>query len=474
MQHYNNIDELFRDRFSNFEVEPPERVWQNVSKTISSGPGINPGWMMKGGIWGLSVVVILLSVLSYYQVSRIPAWLTRTADREITTFYAPAVPPVEYAVRADITAPENAAPTIDISGTTSAERQETGLVEIPAGDTPATQNMMEESNKVPGITSPVDNEKQPEPAVTQSHPDQTTVSANARVLYPDLALLSTRGFDGRFYASLPNPGFRNLFSDRFTASLGTRNWNKTFFGVSAPLSSRDYGMKPEWFVGLSFTPELIYHPSDESSPKHSFAIELNSTYLFRGFFVQGGVGVALSNDNAACSVDFERYEYLGSYEDLIEITFDTTGGNVVPIYHTQTLEVYDSIRHVSISQAKNRYTYLQIPLLFGMNRDLRKISWSVKAGPSISFLVHEGTPDLDLPYRDIRVISLENSLPQRIEHFWQALFALGISYKLSNTVSLNIEPTFKYYINSAYERPYMTTRHPYSLALRTGFTLKLK
>jgi hypothetical protein len=474
MQHYNNIDELFRDRFSNFEVEPPERVWRNVSRTISSGPGINPGWMMKGGIWGLSVVVILLSVLSYHQVSRIPTWLTRTADREITTIQAPAAPAMKFMVRAGIPAPERAPALTHLPGNTSPARQETGIIEAPEVNPPAAQSTYEESNEVPGITPPVDNEKQPGPVVTESQPDQTTLSANARVAYPDLALLSTRGFDGRFYASLPDAGFRNLFADRFTASLGTLNWNKTFFGVSAPLSSRDYGMKPEWFVGLYITPELIYHPSDEGNPKHSYAIELNSTYQLRGFFVQGGVGIALSNDNAACSIDYERYEFLGSYEDLIEITFDTTGGNVVPIYHTQTVDVYDSIRHVSISQAKNRYTYLQIPLLFGMNRDMRKISWSVKAGPSISFLVHEGTPDLDLPYRDIKVINLENSLPRRIEHFWQALFALGISYKLSNTVSLNIEPTFKYYINSAYERPYMTTRHPYSLALRAGFMLKMK
>jgi len=38
-ENYRNIDDLFRDKFEKFEMDPPEHVWQNVKAGISGNNG---------------------------------------------------------------------------------------------------------------------------------------------------------------------------------------------------------------------------------------------------------------------------------------------------------------------------------------------------------------------------------------------------------------------------------------------------
>ena len=69
------------------------------------------------------------------------------------------------------------------------------------------------------------------------------------------------------------------------------------------------------------------------------------------------------------------------------------------------------------------------------------------------------------------IVNAENSLPGRVRTHWQFIMSAGATYKLGHRISLSIEPTFRYHINSAYENSKLYTKHPYSIGLRTGLLL---
>jgi hypothetical protein len=237
----------------------------------------------------------------------------------------------------------------------------------------------------------------------------------------------------------------------------------------SPLSKHTGQQGGLWELGLYFSPELISYPSDDQLKNYSYSIDLLATRKMGDYFLQSGLGVSQNHDQGNSLIDYNKY--LGSYEDVYNVTFDTTENGVVPVYHTETVNVYDSVSHVVISPTKRTFTYLQVPLLIGYGEQSRRLGWFVKGGPSLSFLIHEKIPTSGITESQARILNVENELPGRISTNWQFIVSAGITYKLGTRMSLSMEPMFRYYINSAYEQEKLNTRHPFSFGLRTGLLL---
>jgi hypothetical protein len=228
----------------------------------------------------------------------------------------------------------------------------------------------------------------------------------------------------------------------------------------------DYGANGDWMFGLYFTPEMIAYPSDDRLTNYSYSLDLNASYKFGRYFLQSGLGLSRNHDQGNSMIDYNKY--LGSYEDVYNITFDSTENGIVPIYHTETVHVYDSTSHVIISPTKRYFTYLQVPLFLGFGEEAKRFGWFVKGGPSLSFLVHEKIPSSEMENSKDKVANIENELPGRISTNWQFIVSAGATYKLGSRMSISMEPMFRYYIKSVYEQDKLNTKHPFSVGLRTG------
>jgi len=228
---------------------------------------------------------------------------------------------------------------------------------------------------------------------------------------------------------------------------------------------RRYNRRASWQLGVYFTPEVIFFPDDSIPNQRSYTFEVTGKWLKNDFFVESGLGLSFSSDDGVYAIDYEKF--LGSYDDVYNVTFDTSeSGAIVPVYHTTIENVYDSISKFRVEKTKNKYTYLQIPVYIGFQKEINRFGWFIKGGPILSILMNENIPTPD-PGTD-RIIDIDQAMPGRVNTHWQLGFSAGVTYQLSRKVSLAIEPTFKYYLNSQYQRKYITTSHPYSFGLRTG------
>ena len=156
---------------------------------------------------------------------------------------------------------------------------------------------------------------------------------------------------------------------------------------------------------------------------------------------------------------------------MYHVTFDSIGNEVIPTFHTETVKVFDTVKHVKISNTKRRYTYLHVPLLVGYMQELRRIDWFVKTGPSLLVMVDKHIPDVMVSEEDYRLLAESSEFPSRIDLQWHYTISAGISYKMGNNFSLNVEPVFRFHIDPAYKRNTISTRNPYSLGLRMGLLL---
>lgn len=425
------LDKLFQSKFAGFEAAPPASVWENVHAELhgKGGGSINPvnlavlaALIMISGLLGFSIINESSSTSQSNIIADGPTAML---------FEEPAM-------------------------------ANPGALEIPANIEKKIADIPVKHPSSRTISPVIEPEEDTEEVSEQIEPHATLHDYYVETTFGDafseearLAKLRTR----RSYSIYS--AFFSINDDLI--QVRDSKYNPRYTRMND--GERRYNRRASWQLGVFFTPDVVFYPEDSIPNQRSYTVDVSGKWIKNEFFVESGLGVTFSSDDGKYAIDYEKF--LGTYDDVYNVTFDTTaGGAIVPIYHTSIVDVYDSISQFRIEKTQNKYTYLQIPLYFGFQKQVNRFGWFIKAGPIFNVLIHENIPSPDAG--NDKIIDIDQQMPSRVNTNWQLAFSAGLNYQLSDKVSLAIEPIFKYYLNSQYQRKYITTRHPYSIGLRTG------
>ncbi|MFA5417594.1 MAG: hypothetical protein WC341_03960 [Bacteroidales bacterium] len=227
------------------------------------------------------------------------------------------------------------------------------------------------------------------------------------------------------------------------------------------------------FIGVS--PEFVLTAFDSVTVLNSYTLNYEPVYFInKHLFVRFGIGVTTTRDRGFARLDYISNDLMGTYNDVYNVTFDSIDGQVVPTYFTKTVEVWDSIRHLSVSEVTNRYIYIQLPLLFGYYHHSKNsgLNWYFYGGPALNVQLAK---TIDTPHpaeKDIEIIHFQNKLPERSTTYYQLWLGAGVEYKVSDQISVAIEPGYRYYLTSIFNK--QGYNKPISaLTLRVGTIIRL-
>ncbi|OYT15874.1 MAG: hypothetical protein B7C24_10760 [Bacteroidetes bacterium 4572_77] len=162
--------------------------------------------------------------------------------------------------------------------------------------------------------------------------------------------------------------------------------------------------------------------------------------------------------------------FKGSYADVYEVTFDTINGEIMPTYHTKEVNVYDTVDKVAVSQNKNAYVYLNIPISFGYGGQLgKKFSYYAKMGINNSFRIYQDIPE---PQLEGNIVKQEAVYHKRTSWNMQAQMNVGINYHISPQFLFGLEPNARYYVKSLVEDN--KAGNPYGFGFKVGFKYVFK
>ncbi len=418
------LDTLFQSKFSAFEAEPPAQVWNNIHANLHNkrGGSINPVNLAT------IAALVLISGLLSFSLIKDSQYFAPGEDAATS----PASTPESNEVLAQYLPPETPSPSNNIvpEATTSSDSENTSSLPVP--DNNFSTELQHGKN-----------------AAAHAFASETNSDHQAAI--------SKAGKRG---SSWLRSG--NTFNDG-SISVRDSKVQPKFFGQGDP--GRRYNRQDNWQLGVLFTPAISFYPDDSILNQRSYTFEAAVKWTRREFFIESGLGLSFSSDDGRNNIDYEKY--LGAYDDVYNVTFDTAAnGTLIPTYYTNVVNVYDSISRYKVEQTKNNYTYLQVPLYIGFQKQVNRFGWFVKGGPVFSLLIKENISQPEAG--NDRIIGLDRQMAGRVGSYWQFAVSAGLNYQLSNRVSIAIEPTFRYYLNSQYERTYISTRHPYSIGLRTG------
>lgn len=465
-----HIDQIIRQKFETFAPVPPESVWQHVKDKIGGQPGGTPSGnpVIMPVITGLTVILILISALLNYNT-----------DTRITTTRSGNMEPVYYAVAGFSNDLSFQQPQQNIQGEASiallspldgiSEGSQTGPPENTQDESHDNAMMEPQLKTSADVTMTALAETPPDSkadvtmtALAETPPDskeEVTMTAfkEVQVIRPEEAPILMPSYSSSGNIELSSDGGETALPYK-TASLNS--------------AYDDYmnDHRPGWSFGAFFSPEVVFYHNDSLGNNRSYGFDLNAYYRFSDYFLQSGIGIKFANDRGNYFIDYN--EYLGSYDYVYEVTFDTNNQGVIPTYHTYNVDVYDSIDHYTASETKIRYTYFEIPLLFGYAKQFRNFNFYLAGGPNFSLLFNTRIEDAMIPEEQIRIVNIEQQAPTRLDVNWQLLLRAGLGYNLGDRYSIMLEPTFKYYMKSEYDFMNNAAK-PYSFGIRAGLIYHL-
>ena len=171
-------------------------------------------------------------------------------------------------------------------------------------------------------------------------------------------------------------------------------------------------------------------------------------------------------DKGSYRAEYKSKDSVGYFTSVISYTI---GPDNKIIYNTVTKSVYDSLSHQDDYRTMNRYTYLQIPLLFGYRLfESGRISLSFEAGPAVSFLLASRKSSSEIQYSNARIIRIDDNTPLRLHTNWQLWGDLFLEIRMNKKISLYFEPSCKYFLNPMVEQENVKFKAPWSVGLGIG------
>lgn len=216
-----------------------------------------------------------------------------------------------------------------------------------------------------------------------------------------------------------------------------------------------------------------------------FSLGVNIKYHYNRFFIQSGLTYSNFGEQNTYKITNEFHDTSASfytYDISTTHTYDTIGwtddplqpGVLVPLLsshiHTDTLSskwnTVDSAYYTSNSEVvKNRYRYIEIPIMFGYQHEYKNWSFMAAAGVSYGFKVAEEGKYIN--NSQLETILKTNS-PYSNSNL-NGIVSLGVGYAITNNISVILQPTYKSNLTSL-----TAQNNTYSnFTLRAGINVKL-
>ena len=443
-----NIDDLFRDSLGKQELSPSPRVWKALNLKLLVRELIHFNFINVPKIALVSVAggIVLVASLTYWALQPGSRNASETLPEPSARLLQPSAPanritepsvkPALSPASAPVTLPAPGKINTFVAGSTS--QAQTSLTPPKRSQKPGTMIASNARIEKAAVASdaPAAN---PTPVTAVSPTVTTLVSPEPKspaTTERTVSYISIRSMDALEFLSF------DLVTAPDTLTFICSGEVFKYVREKAPV--------PSFFsASLGIAPEMsLYSSSGTKNQEFNYFANAGIAYHFSRFSVRTGIGLGYTYDEGNYKVQYRSNDSVSYYTEVIGYYPDPVNQGRI-IYITKNHAIYDSVTHMADDRTRNRYTYLQIPLLLGYNLfETRNFSLGIEAGPAVSFLISEkkAQPVIDIP--NGRLIALQDYSPTRQPTNWQLWVRLSLEYQLTKNWGMFINPYYKYFITS--------------------------
>jgi len=227
---------------------------------------------------------------------------------------------------------------------------------------------------------------------------------------------------------------------------------------------------PSFFsANIGVAPEMaLYHSNGTGTTEFNYWANAGIAYHYSRFSIRTGLGLGYTYDEGSYRIQYRSNDSVSFYKEVIGYYPDPSDPSRI-IYVTRNHAIYDSVTHIADDRTRNRYTYLQIPLLLGYTVfETPRFCLGIEAGPAISFLINEKKAQADINIPNGRLIKLDDNSASRLPTNWQLWVRLSIEYQFTKHWGLLIDPYYKYFLTSPAQSPETGNRTTQAFGIDVG------
>jgi hypothetical protein len=432
-----NIDLLFRNGLKDFEVLPPPGVWDGVQSAVKTKS--RPLIILR--VAAVAVVLLTVGFLTY----RWSREITSTPSESVMSFNGPENPVRSVPVNISVYNPSEKKEGVQSSSGISSE---------PAYQDIVLQDSGQEISPVQFInfhkTSSLSLSEKSLSKELQLTPVSSLETTPSEIKYSDLQYFPdnspVKTVERWSIAAMASPTYYSQINS------GGDALSSQIINSEQPLFSYSGGVSFSYKISKRFSIQSGLYYS-------SLGQKVDGINSFSGF--------SQYNETKG-SHSFEVPTSTGTvYANNPDVFLSSNGAERVVTAYTK--DIFDpkkaSLQPVSSSLNQN-FSYLEFPVVVRYKLVDKTIDINLIGGLSYNVLVHNTvTTSLDGNIytvgdtKGLNPLSLSSSL------------GMGMEYNISNKLSLNLEPTFRYYLN-----PFSVTTgsfvHPYTFGIFSGVSYK--
>jgi hypothetical protein len=431
----NYVDIFFRNGLKEFEVLPPPEVWENIKPAL-----IHQEKSLT--FFRIAAIAAILVSLSAFSI-----WLTNDLSK-------------------------------DFSGLAFSLNQEV----IPAGsyvakNLPVKTQLIIVGDRIPEIPLPIVVEE-----------NRTAEQVFFKIPYEDLSITPPK--DSKLHKEVV-PVLSTVFI-KSPMSSGVINFKMT--SVSSGKESKSTAVN-RWTISANASPNYyskVNSGSDQAAsemvdnekPEVTFSGGMAFSYnLGKRISIQSGVYYSTIGQKITGINSYSGFSSFNNSKGSSQFSVQTSSGMIVSsdnniflrdkiatrVLTPYTIDVFDPAKakltylNNFISQSLN---YLEIPILFKYKAIDRKIDINLVGGLSYNILVGNSA-SASLNGVKYSIGKTEGVSPAN----YSSSFGLGFEYNLSKKFSLDLQPTFRYYLTPLGD-VVGSSVHPYSFGVFTGLSYK--
>lgn len=433
-----NIDILFRNGLKDYEVLPPAEVWNNIRPVVRKNQ--QPVIVLRAA--AMIAVLISLSFLAY-------KWSTQISSELMNNTVA--------------SNPESDSPLIAQRNTLMTTEAISALlpIRIPVTSVPI--------NEPESAVITIDDEiadKNIEPSLLK---DDISYNKNSIVRKSDLVTLSKTtkysfGFKEPLNQYLPEIQTKNG-SERWTiAALASptyyANFNNGKDGLTHELMSEEQPLI-SYAGGLALSYKISKRFSVQSGLYYSsFGNELSGISSYGGFQKSG-----YSKGDRNFEVLTANGTVYTSNSDIFLID-NISDNRITTNYDKDSFDPTKADLQYLDNSLLQKFSYLELPVILRYKLIDRAIDFNIIGGLSSNLLITNSV------YTTMNGGKYEVGKTEGLNQItFSSSLGMGMEYNFTKNLSLNLEPTFRYYINP-YSEISGIKIHPYTFGIFSGLSYK--
>ncbi len=440
-----SFDEATKETMNDFSQQPSESVWNNIASELDYIDAAKYEANKRFALWFSISTAIAASLLFLFM--QLPSFNLYNSQSQNC-------PLVNKNMNNDVFVYTNNISTK--KDNTSIDAEKDNII--------TKENVSSKKNNSEEITGNYNNNIENKKSITAVSTTKTSSNKNDMVI-----ITENSDIDNINIAEYKDVAIKNMPSKNLILHSGlsqsdiTNNYDIRLKSLKAAT-----GFSLDLFVG----PELIVNTIDQNSSVGDqaileevkpictdFTFGANAKFHYNKFFIQSGLNYSNYGEQRLYQNNIEMHDTSGgfyTYNINSYITYDTIGwvddplqpGGISPVlsatlnsdtvgkhWNSQDSIYYDFKKY----SVKNRYRYIEIPIMLGYKMEHKNWSISLAAGISYGFKIAEQGKYIN---NGILNTAFNSSSPYS-GFITNGIVSLGVSYNLTNKISIILQPTYK-------------------------------